>query len=75
MESRKVQGWLNMAEIELSNVGPAVASTNGSRSIAKLRREVEAWELERNEQQVEIKWQFTTADARIKLHRLYPVIQ
>jgi hypothetical protein len=44
-------------------------------SLERLRQEVGAWELERNERQVEIKWQFTTADTRIKLHRLYPVIQ
>jgi hypothetical protein len=31
-----------------------------------------AWEEERNERGVEAKWRFTTADARIKLHKLYP---
>jgi hypothetical protein len=36
---------------------------------------VTAWEEARNEQQVEVRWQFTTADARVKLRRLYPVIQ
>jgi hypothetical protein len=36
---------------------------------------VEAWEYERNERQVGVNWQFTTADARIKLRKLYPVIQ
>ena len=40
-----------------------------------MRREVAAWEEERNERQVEVKWQFTTADARVKLRRLYPVLQ
>ena len=38
-------------------------------------REVEAWEEDRNERGVEVKWQFTTADARIKLQRLYPSLQ
>ena len=31
-----------------------------------------AWEAERNERQVGVDWRFTTADARIKLKRLYP---
>jgi hypothetical protein len=66
--------WLNMAEIELSVLARQCLDQRLD-SGAKLRQEVEAWELERNEQQVEIKWQFTTADARIKLRRLYPVVQ
>jgi hypothetical protein len=66
--------WLNMAEIELSALARQCLDQR-IESSEKLRQEVEAWESERNEQQVEIKWQFTTADARIKLHRLYPVIQ
>jgi hypothetical protein len=36
---------------------------------------VAAWEADRNERMVQIKWRFTTADARIKLHQLYPSIQ
>jgi hypothetical protein len=65
---------LNMAEIELSVLARQCLDQR-IESIAQLRQEVEAWDLERNERQVEIKWQFTTADARVKLHRLYPVIQ
>jgi hypothetical protein len=34
-----------------------------------------AWEEDRNERGVEVKWRFTTADARIKLHKLYPSLQ
>jgi hypothetical protein len=41
----------------------------------ELEREVEAWERDRNERGVEIRWQFTTDDARIKLRRLYPTTQ
>jgi DDE superfamily endonuclease len=66
--------WLNMAEIELSVLARQCLDQR-IESREKLREEVAGWELDRNEQQVEIKWQFTTADARIKLHRLYPVIQ
>jgi hypothetical protein len=40
-----------------------------------LAREVAAWETRRNQAKVKIEWQFTTADARIKLKRLYPVIK
>lgn len=39
-----------------------------------LQREVAAWEERRNLQFRTIDWQFTTADARIKLKRLYPSI-
>jgi DDE superfamily endonuclease len=63
--------WLNVAEIELS-------ALNGqclNRRIAdmdRLRQEVAAWELDRNNRAATIDWRFTTADARIKLKRLYP---
>jgi DDE superfamily endonuclease len=66
--------WLNVAEIELS----VLARQCLDRRIAdagELRREVDAWQEERNERGVEVRWRFTTADARIKLRRLYPVLQ
>ena len=65
--------WLNMAEIELS----VLARQCLNRRIPdqpSLRREVAAWEANRNTQRATVSWQFTTADARIKLKRLYPVI-
>jgi hypothetical protein len=37
-----------------------------------LEQEVGAWEAERNASQATVDWRFTTADARIKLRRLYP---
>jgi hypothetical protein len=37
-------------------------------------RHVAAWEEERNERGDQIRWRFTTADARIKLRRLYPTL-
>ena len=40
-----------------------------------LTREVAAWETDRNAAAVTVDWQFTTADARVKLKRLYPTIQ
>jgi hypothetical protein len=66
--------WLNMAEIEFS----ALSRQCLDRRIAEadiLCREVAAWETDRNERQMSIDWQFTTADARIKLKRLYPSYQ
>lgn len=42
--------------------------------IVLLRREIEAWEAEWNVRKVVVNWQFKTADARIKLKKLYPVI-
>jgi hypothetical protein len=60
-----------MAEIELSVLSRQCLERRiGSRE--ELEREVAAWEEGRNERGVETRWQFTTADARIKLHRLYP---
>jgi hypothetical protein len=66
--------WLNVAEIELS----VLARQCLDRRIAsadELRREVGAWEEDRNERAVEVRWRFTTTDARIKLHRLYPSLK
>ena len=66
--------WLNMAEIELSVLsGQCLDQRFDSREA--LERAVQAWLLERNERCVGVNWQFTTEDARIKLKRLYPVIQ
>jgi len=66
--------WLNMAEIELAALGKQCLGRRiGSRE--ELAREAGAWEEERNERQVEVNWQFTTAKARVKLRRLYPTIQ
>ncbi len=66
--------WLNMAEIELSVLGRQCLDRR-IESAVELRREVGAWEEARNEEEVVIKWQFTTKDARVKLHRLYPTTQ
>ena len=37
-----------------------------------LTREAAAWQEERNTSHAKANWRFTTADARIKLKRLYP---
>jgi hypothetical protein len=66
--------WLNMAEIELAALAKQCLGQRIG-SFEALERQVAAWELERNERQVGVKWQFTTAKARVKLHRLYPSTQ
>jgi hypothetical protein len=66
--------WLNMAEIELSVLARQCLDRR-IESMDTMKKEVGAWEDERNADQVKIKWQFTTKEARIKLHRLYPVFQ
>ena len=39
------------------------------------QHEAQAWETARNAAQVKVNWQFTTADARIKLNKLYPSLE
>lgn len=63
--------WLNMAEIELSVLNGHGLSERIP-SLAEMRKEVSAWEVERNAMGSKIDWRFTSADARIKLKRLYP---
>jgi len=66
--------WLNIAEIELSVLSRQCLDRR-IESAEELRREVEAWEEDRNERMVGVEWQFTTADARVKLIKLYPSLQ
>ncbi len=63
--------WLNMAEIELSVLGRQCLSQRIPDQ-QSLRREVTAWEKDRNKREATVDWRFTTHDARIKLKRLYP---
>jgi hypothetical protein len=65
--------WLDMAESELG----VVSSQCLDRRIADkqtLIEEVAAWEDDRNKNHAKADWQFTTANARIKLKRLYPTL-
>ena len=61
--------WLNIAEIEL-NVLSRQCFCQRIGDAATLREQVAAWESRRNANQKGVDWQFTTADARIKLKRL-----
>jgi hypothetical protein len=40
-----------------------------------MTEQVMAWAAERNKRVVKVDWQFTTADAGIKLRHLYPHVQ
>lgn len=65
--------WLNMAEIELSVLSRQCLNRRIPDQ-PTLQTEIAAWESQRNDAASTVKWRFTTADARIKLHRLYPSI-
>ena len=66
--------WLNIAEIELSVLSRQCLSRRIP-DAETLERNIATWERKRNAAQVTIDWQFTTANARIKLKRLYPQIR
>ena len=63
--------WLNMAEIELG-VLTSQCLKRRIPNLPTLRHETVAWNADRNARSSTIHWRFTTPDARIKLHRLYP---
>ncbi len=65
--------WLNMAETELSVLSRQCLDRRIPNRDT-LVSEVTAWMHARNVDQTTIDWRFTTADARIKLKRLYPAI-
>lgn len=65
--------WLNIAEIELSHLSRQCLDRRipDQETLAK---ETAAWCEERNNRNVKVDWQFTTADARVKLKKLYPIL-
>lgn len=65
--------WLNIAEIELSAMEIQCLNRRID-DIEKLSKEIKAWQTNRNNAQKSVNWQFTTENARIKLHSLYPII-
>jgi hypothetical protein len=65
--------WLNMAEIEFS-IFARHAWADYVPDEQTLRLNVQTLENERNAAQVTVKWLFSSQDARVKLHRLYPSI-
>jgi hypothetical protein len=66
--------WLNIAEIEFAALA-AQCLDRRIESEAVLQAEIEAWVQDRNALGEPVNWQFTTADARIKLLHLYPTFE
>lgn len=66
--------WLNMAEIEIGILSRQCLARRIP-EMEELKREVAAWENSRNKTEAKVNWQFTTADARTKLKKLYPSIE
>lgn len=60
-----------MAEIELSALSRQCLDRRIP-DMDRLKAEIAAWEFARNQHKTTVDWRFTTADARIKLRRLYP---
>jgi transposase len=65
--------WLNIAECELSVLSRQALKKRFA-SKEELEKQVKAWEVQRNDLQKGVDWQFTTKDARIKLKNLYPTV-
>ena len=65
--------WLDMAESELSVLSGQCLDRRISDKL-NLGEEVAAWEDSRNNKYVKTDWHVTTADARVKLKRLYPAL-
>ena len=69
----KYGSWLDMAESELSVLsGQCLDRRIPDKQT--LIEQVPAWEHTRNKAHAKADWQFTTADARVKLKRLYPAM-
>ena len=63
--------WLNMAEIEFSVLARTCLKGRNPDEDA-LRRNISAYEEQRNEAGATINWGFTAQHARAKMPRLYP---
>ena len=67
--------WLDIAEIELSAMTLQCLDDRRIPNVTELDNILKKWSVSRNSLQKGVSWQFTTADARIKLKHLYPVIE
>ena len=65
--------WLNMVEIEFAVLGRQVLNRPFADKAA-VQAAVERWKNRQNTEPKPRNWQFTTADARIKLAKLCPTI-
>jgi hypothetical protein len=66
--------WLNIAESELSVLSKQCLSVRIG-TLEEVCKQVKAWTTYRNLRSRGVNWQFTTADARVKLHSVYPQFQ
>ena len=66
--------WLNIAEVELAAMAAQCLGQRRIPDLETMNSELAAWHVLRNRSQKGVDWQFTTADARIRLKRLYPMI-
>ena len=66
--------WLNMAEIEFSILGRECLDRRIEDKVM-LQKEVAAWTNDRNSKKSKITWRFKNEDSRIKLKRLYPLLE
>ena len=66
--------WLNIAEMELSHLSRQCLDRRIPDK-GTMIEEITAWNKERNEKNRVVDWQFTSESARIKLKKLYPVIE
>lgn len=69
----KHASWLNQVEIEISVLSRQCLERRIP-DPETLRREIAAWQEQRNAQQVKIDWRFSATDARVKLQRSYPLL-
>jgi hypothetical protein len=65
--------WLNMAEMELSVLSRQCLGQRRFETKGEMETAVESWAKARNAKKAGTRWRFTTADARLKLHALYPL--
>jgi hypothetical protein len=66
----KHASWLNMAEIEIGILDKQCLNRRIATE-AELNREVQAWQMRRNQQRKTIDWTFTRQDADRKLKKYY----
>lgn len=63
--------WLNAVELEFSAARSQCLSRRVA-SLEELRREMQAWQDERNAKKTRVRWTFDVPNARTKLKRIYP---
>ena len=66
--------WLNIAETELRVLGGDCLDRRMD-SAGFVQTEVAFWEADRNTREAKVRWRFTTEEARVKLEKVYPVIE